>query len=94
MRRFLLNSVDINNTAEQLATEGLIDLRDLWWLCERHRVMVPAGTWALVLMWADLLPDDVVDLMGDPGWWNWYDRGISDVRRGYDPPPEAPSETS
>jgi hypothetical protein len=75
MRRFLVDAADVNYAAEILATEGLIDHHDLLWLFDDRGISVPASIWMLALMWSDELPEEVVDRMGNPSWWDWCDHG-------------------
>jgi hypothetical protein len=80
MRRALVGAEDMDQMAEHLARESLIDLADLCWLYERHRILAPASAWLLAAMWDGLLSDRFVeDKMADPAWWDWFDRNVAKV---------------
>ena len=68
MRRFMIEAIDVNDAAEYLATEGLVDTDDLWWLYDEYRIMVPIGTWVLALMWTDEISGELAESMFELGW--------------------------
>lgn len=73
-RKILLTQVDVPAAIPDFASEGFLDSADLWWLYEEHRIMSPADAWLLAMMWDDELTDGEVELLGSPGFWEWFDR--------------------
>lgn len=74
MRRLALEDDDTDGFLVGVATQGLVDVTDLYWLLGVQGVMAPRSAWLLVGMWAHVLPEELSDCLGDPSWWKWFDR--------------------
>lgn len=73
-RKILLSQVDVLEAITDLVEETFIDIHDLWWLYEEHRIMSPADAWLLAMMWNDQLTNEEVELLGSPSFWRWFGR--------------------
>ena len=75
IREMLLADFDVPEAIVHYATEGLIDTSDLWWLYDVHRIMATGDAWLLVMMWEYKLNDLEAELLENPSFWEWFDRG-------------------
>lgn len=75
IRNSVLSALDPSAAAVTMSIDGTIDLEDLWWFYEEHRILVDGSAWLLAMMSAGQLTEEERTRIGHFNFWHWYDHG-------------------